>query len=294
MRNPAAIFGLIVIALGVVAFGTLFTVDQREQVIVLQLGEPKRVIRNPGLNVKIPFVQNIVRFDRRILDMDPPAEQVLLSDQKRINVDAFARYRIIDPLRFYQSANNEGRLRDRLGATLNSSVRNVVGLHPLTDLLSPERDNIMRRIHDEVNTVAEDQFGIEIVDVRIGRSDLPVEIANNVFDRMRSEREREANLLRAEGDEIKQRITATADKKRIVILADATQKSEILRGEGEAAETRILGEANNAGIEFYSFLRSLESYRKAMGPDDTTMVLRPDSDYFRFFGDITGEEPTQR
>ena len=223
MRNPAAIFGLIVIALGVVAFGTLFTVDQREQVIVLQLGEPKRVIRNPGLNVKIPFVQNIVRFDRRILDMDPPAEQVLLSDQKRINVDAFARYRIIDPLRFYQSANNEGRLRDRLGATLNSSVRNVVGLHPLTDLLSPERDNIMRRIHDEVNTVAEDQFGIEIVDVRIGRSDLPVEIANNVFDRMRSEREREANLLRAEGDEIKQRITATADKKRIVILADATQ-----------------------------------------------------------------------
>ncbi len=294
MRNPAAIFGLIVIALGVVAFGTLFTVDQREQVIVLQLGEPKRVIRNPGLNVKIPFVQNIVRFDRRILDMDPPAEQVLLSDQKRINVDAFARYRIIDPLRFYQSANNEGRLRDRLGATLNSSVRNVVGLHPLTDLLSPERDNIMRRIHDEVNTVAEDQFGIEIVDVRIGRSDLPVEIANNVFDRMRSEREREANLLRAEGDEIKQRITATADKKRIVILADATQKSEILRGEGEAAETRILGEAHNVGIEFYSFLRSLESYRKAMGPDDTTMVLRPDSDYFRFFGDITGEEPTQR
>jgi membrane protease subunit HflC len=294
MRNPAAIFGLIVIALGVVAFGTLFTVDQREQVIVLQLGEPKRVIRNPGLNVQIPFVQNIVRFDRRILDMDPPAEQVLLSDQKRINVDAFARYRIIDPLRFYQSANNEGRLRDRLGATLNSSVRNVVGLHPLTDLLSPERDNIMRRIHDEVNTVAEDQFGIEIVDVRIGRSDLPVEIANNVFDRMRSEREREANLLRAEGDEIKQRITATADKKRIVILADATQKSEILRGEGEAAETRILGEAHNAGIEFYSFLRSLESYRKAMGPDDTTMVLRPDSDYFRFFGDITGEEPTQR
>lgn len=294
MRNPAAIFGLIVIALGVVAFGTLFTVDQREQVIVLQLGDPKRVIREPGLNVKIPFVQNIVRFDRRILDMDPPAEQVLLSDQKRINVDAFARYRIIDPLRFYQSANNEGRLRDRLGATLNSSVRNVVGLHPLTDLLSPERDNIMRRIHDEVNTVAEDQFGIEIVDVRIGRSDLPVEIANNVFDRMRSEREREANLLRAEGDEIKQRITSTADKKRIVILADATQKSEVLRGEGEAAETRILGEAHNTGIEFYSFLRTLESYRKAMGPEDTTMVLRPDSDFFRFFGDITGEQPTQR
>ncbi|MDP6603574.1 MAG: protease modulator HflC [Rhodospirillales bacterium] len=292
MRTPTAIFGLIVIALGVVAFAALFTVDQREQVIVLQLGDPKRVIREPGLNVKIPFVQNVVSFDKRILDMDPPAEQVLLSDQKRINVDAFARYRIIDPLRFYQSANNETRLRDRLGATLNSSVRNVVGLHPLTDLLSPERDNIMRRIHVEVNTVAEDQFGIEIVDVRIGRTDLPEEIANNVFDRMRSEREREANLLRAEGDEIKQRITATADKKKTVILADANQKSEVLRGDGEAAQTRILGEAHNTGFEFYSFLRSLESYRKSMGPDDTTLVLSPDSDFFRFFGDIAGEQST--
>ena len=292
MRTPTAIFGLIVIALGVVAFGALFTVDQREQVIVLQLGDPKRVIREPGLNVKWPFIQNVVSFDKRILDMDPPAEQVLLSDQKRINVDAFARYRIIDPLRFYQSANNETRLRDRLGATLNSSVRNVVGLHPLTDLLSPERDNIMRRIHAEVNTVAEDQFGIEIVDVRIGRTDLPEEIANNVFDRMRSEREREANLLRAEGDEIKQRITATADKKKTVILADANQKSEVLRGDGEAAQTRILGEAHNTGFEFYSFLRSLESYRKAMSPDDTTLVLSPDSDFFRFFGDIAGEKPT--
>ena len=292
MRTPTAIFGLIVIALGVVAFAALFTVDQREQVIVLQLGDPKRVIREPGLNVKWPFIQNVVSFDKRILDMDPPAEQVLLSDQKRINVDAFARYRIIDPLRFYQSANNETRLRDRLGATLNSSVRNVVGLHPLTDLLSPERDNIMRRIHAEVNTVAEDQFGIEIVDVRIGRTDLPEEIANNVFDRMRSEREREANLLRAEGDEIKQRITATADKKKTVILADANQKSEVLRGDGEAAQTRILGEAHNTGFEFYSFLRSLESYRKAMSPDDTTLVLSPDSDFFRFFGDIAGEKPT--
>jgi membrane protease subunit HflC len=294
MKKPAAIIGLIVIVLGVVALGTLFTVDQREQVIVLQLGDPKRVIRDPGLNVKWPFIQNVISFDKRILDMDPPAEQVLLSDQKRINVDAFARYRIVDPLRFYQSANNEGRLRDRLGATLNSSVRNVVGLHPLTDLLSPKREAIMRRIHDEVNAVAEEQFGIEIVDVRIGRSDLPVEIANNVFDRMRSEREREASLLRAEGDEVKQRITATADKKRVVILADATQKSEILRGEGEAAQTRILGEAHNTGLEFYAFLRSLEAYRKAMGPDDTTLVLSPDSDFFRFFGDITGNPATER
>ena len=293
MRTPLAIIGLIVIVLGVVAYSALFTVDQREQAIVLQLGKPLDGIREPGLNWKIPFLHKVVRFDRRILDMDPPAERVLLSDQKRINVDAFARYKIIDPLRFFQSANDERRLRDLLGPILNSSVRNVVGLHPLTDLLSPERNEIMRQIHDEVNTVAQDRFGIEIVDVRIGRTDLPEEIANNVFDRMRSEREREANLLRAEGDEIKQRITATADKKRTVILADANQKSEILRGDGEAAQTRILGEAHNTGFEFYSFLRSLESYRKAMGPDDTTLVLRPDGDFFRFFGDITGERSTE-
>ena len=286
-RMPLAIIGIVVIVLGVVAASALFTVDQREQVIVLQFGEPVRVIREPGLNFKIPFVQNVVQFDKRILDLDPDPEEVILSDQKRINVDAFARYRIVDPLRFLQSVNNEASLRDRLGRTLNSSVREVMGRHALPDLLSPKRDDIMGNIKDNVNKAGK-SFGIEVVDVRIGRTDLPEQIANNVFARMRSERERIANQLRAEGEEIKQTITSTADRQRTVILAEASRQGQIQRGEGEGERNRILGEAFGKDIEFFKFYRRMIAYREALKGEDTTLVLSPDSDFLRFFNDLSG------
>ena len=286
-RMPLAIIGIVVIVLGVIAAGAVFTVDQREQVLVLQFGDPVRVIREPGLNFKIPFVQNVVHFDKRILDLDPDPEEVILSDQKRINVDAFARYRIVDPLRFLQSVNNESSLRDRLGRTLNSSVRQVMGRHALPDLLSPKRDDIMGNIKDSVNK-AGDAFGIEVVDVRIGRTDLPEQIANNVFARMRSERERIANKLRAEGEEIKQTITATADRQRTVILAEASRQGQIQRGEGEGERNRILGEAFGKDIEFFKFYRRMIAYRESLKGEDTTLVLSPDSDFLRFFNDLSG------
>ena len=286
-RMPLAIIGIVVIVLGVVAASALFTVDQREQVIVLQFGEPVRVIREPGLNFKIPFVQNVVQFDKRILDLDPDPEEVILSDQKRINVDAFARYRIVDPLRFLQSVNNEASLRDRLGRTLNSSVREVMGRHALPDLLSPKRDDIMGNIKDNVNKAGK-SFGIEVVDVRIGRTDLPEQIANNVFARMRSERERIANQLRAEGEEIKQTITSTADRQRTVILAEASRQGQIQRGEGEGERNRILGEAFGKDIEFFKFYRRMIAYREALKGEDTTLVLSPDSDFLRFFNNLSG------
>ena len=286
-KMPLAIIGIVIIVLGVIASGALFTVDQREQVIVLQFGEPMRVIRDPGLNFKIPFVQNVIHFDKRILDLDPKPEEVILSDQKRINVDAFARYRIVDPLRFLQSVNNESSLRDRLGRTLNSSVREVVGRHALPDLLSPKRDDIMGSIKDRVNTAGA-VFGIEVVDVRIVRTDLPEQIANNVYARMRSERERIANKLRAEGEEIKQTITATADRQRVVILAEANRQGQIQRGLGEGERNRILGEAFGQDAEFFKFYRRMTAYREALQGDDTTLVLSPDSDFLRFFNDLTG------
>ena len=286
-KMPLAIIGIVIIVLGVIASGALFTVDQREQVIVLQFGEPMRVIRDPGLNFKIPFVQNVIHFDKRILDLDPKPEEVILSDQKRINVDAFARYRIVDPLRFLQSVNNESSLRDRLGRTLNSSVREVVGRHALPDLLSPKRDDIMGSIKDRVNTAGA-VFGIEVVDVRIVRTDLPEQIANNVYARMRSERERIANQLRAEGEEIKQTIPATADRQRVVILAEANRQGQIQRGLGEGERNRILGEAFGQDAEFFKFYRRMTAYREALQGDDTTLVLSPDSDFLRFFNDLTG------
>lgn len=287
MKNLGlAIIGIIVIAAGVVAFGVLFTVDQTQQAIVLQFGEPRRVIKEPGLHYKMPFVQNVAYFDKRVLELDPPAEQVLLSDQKRINVNSFARYRITDPLKFYQSVRDEIVLRDRLGKTLNSGVRDVLALHPLIDILSEKRGKIMSDIDVRLRAGAGD-FGIEIVDVRIGRTDLPDEISANVYDRMRSERLREANLLRAEGDEINQRIRAEADRQRTVILAEAEREARILQGEGEGIARKTKNEAFGRDPEFYAFYRSMDAYGHALG-EGTSMVLSPNSAFFKYFGNVAG------
>ena len=285
-----AILGIVVLVLGVIASSALFTVHQVQQAIVLQFGKPVRVVDEPGLSWKIPFVQNVQFYERRILDLDPPEFEVLLDDKKRIKVDAFARYQIRDPLRFLQVVGTEATARNRLSNLVNSSLRRVIAKTSLTDLLSPERGQLMEQIQTEVTDKAE-ALGIKIVDIRIGRTDLPTETSQAVFNRMRTEREREARELRAQGKETAQKITAEADRDRTVILAEAKRKSEQLRGEGEGQRNLILGKAYGQDPEFFQFYKSLAEYQKNLVGNDTTMVLSPDSDFFRFFGDLQGVTP---
>jgi membrane protease subunit HflC len=263
-----------------------FTVRQTKQALVLQFGNPIRIERDPGLKFKIPFLQRVEMFDKQILELDPPPQEVLLADQKRINVDAFARYRITDPLRFRQRAVTEENFRQIFGAQLNSAVRGDVARIGLAELLSVERAGIMERIAKRLKDQAPD-FGVEVVDVRIGRADLPEAASQSVYNRMRSARVAQASQLRAEGEEQKARIQAEADRDRTVILADANRQAQIFRGEGEAERTRVLNQAYGQDPAFFDFFRSLQAY-EALATSGTTMVLRPDSDFFRFFGDQTG------
>ena len=284
--------GIVVVALAITVSSSIFVVHQTKQVLVLQFGEPIRVVTEPGLKFKVPIAQDVVEFDIRVLNLDPPSEEVILTDQKRIIVDAFARYRIVDTLKYYQSVRNEATFIDRFGRVLNSSVRAILGESDLTELLSDKRSDIMDRIY--VAVAAEGQsYGIEIVDVRIGRTELPQDVLTNVYDRMRSEREREANLLRAEGEENARRIRAEADRARTVILAEAERESSILRGEGEASRNLILGEAYGRDQEFFDFYRTLDAYRLTFLEQGTTLVLSPESDFFRYFndGNIGGPAP---
>jgi len=287
------ILGIIAAAIGVSLSSALFTVEQTQQAIVMQFGDPKRVIREAGLHVKVPFVQDAVYYDKRVLDLDPPTEEVILADRKRIMVDAFARYKIVDPLRFFQAVRTEAIFRDRVGKILNSGVRNALARYPLVDVLSEKREEIMASI-TSIMTEDAQNFGIEVVDVRIGRTDLPPDISDNVYDRMRSEREREANQLRAEGEELKIKIVADADKQKTILLADANRTSKILVGEGDGERNRILGDAFGRDPEFFAFYRSMKAYRSALTGSDTNMVLSPDSDFFRFFGDQLGKSGVKR
>ena len=286
-RVLLAIIGIIVVGAGILAFSALFTVHQTQQALVLQFGNPIKVIRNPGLKVKVPFVQNVLFFDRRILDLDPPAQEVILSDQKRINVDSFVRYRIIDPLEFRKKALTDSNFRQIFGGRLNAVVRAEVGTVFLADMLSGKRDDVMQRITNTLKAEAP-EFGIEVVDVRIGRTDLPDETSQAVYNRMRSDRIAEAAKLRSEGAEIKAKIQAKADKDRTVILADAEKTSQILRGKGEGIRTEVLNQAFGKDPDFFEFYRTMEAYDNAFG-EGTTMVLSPKSDFFRFFGDISGK-----
>ena len=274
------LIGAGIIALGVL-LGAFFTVHQTKQALVLQFGEVKRVISTPGLKFKIPFIQNVIYYDNRTLDLDPPPFEVLLTDKKRINVDAYARYRIVDPKLYYQRIRTESRLRDRFGKNVNAALRRVIATVPLNDLLSPRRDSIMLQIEQGVSQQAR-SFGIEVIDVRIGRTDLPEQTSQAVFNRMRTEREREARELRAEGNEIAQKIRAEANKERTILLAEARRKSEILRGEGEATRNEVLGSAYGENPDFFEFYKSLQEYERSLSAD-TSLVLTPDSDFFRYF-----------
>jgi membrane protease subunit HflC len=287
MKNKLLVLGIVVVALGIVAASALFTVQQTQQAIVLQFGEAKRVIKQPGLAFKIPVVQNVLFYDNRILDLDPPSFEVLLTDKKRIIVDAYARYRIVKPLDFYQRVGNEEVLRDRFGKIINSSLRRVIATVSLRDLLSEKRNDIMGTIQAVVSKAAE-SFGVEIVDIRIGRTELPTQTRQSVFDRMRTEREREARELRAEGGEEARKIRAKADLEKTILLAEAERQAQILRGEGEGGRNRILGEAYGKDPEFFDFYKSLSEYRKNLVDTGTTMVLSPESEFFRFFDSDAG------
>ena len=264
-----------------VAFNSLFVVDQTAQALVIQFGRPVREVRDPGLHVKSPL-QNVVFYDRRVLDYEPPSEQVNSNDQKRLVIDSYARYRIVDPLQFYKSIGTEAALQLQLGAIISSTQRDVLGNVVLTALLSPDRSKIMSDIRDKVAAQAK-SYGIEVIDVRIRRADLPQENSQAIYARMQSERQREANDYRAQGAEQAQGIRARAERDRTVILAEATKQSQILRGQGDAESIKIYADAFGKDVDFFTFYRSLEAYRTAIGPD-TTMVLSPTSEFFQYFG----------
>ena len=285
MNKPLlAFFGLIIVVAGVTAYGAMFAVHQTQQALILQLGNPIRTVPSPGLHFKLPFIQNVEFYDRRILDLDPPVQEVILLDQKRINVDAFARYKIANPLEFRKRAVTNQNFRQVFGNRLNAAIRAEIGKILLGDMLTEKRAQVMDVISRQMKAQAA-EFGTEVIDVRIGRTDLPEATAQAVYNRMRSDRVAHAAKLRAEGEEQKLKIQAVADKDRTIIIAEAQRQSEILRGQGEGERNRILGEAFGQDPEFFDFYRSMEAYGEALG-EGTTMVLNPDSEFFRFFGTV--------
>jgi len=275
----------IIIVIAATIFFSVFVVKEVNQAIVLQFGDPKRILLKPGLNFKIPFIQNVVFLDKRILNLDTPPEEVIASDQKRLIVDAFARFQIVDPLKFYISVGNERVARSRLSTIINSRIRNVLGQQELQTLLSQDRTKQMALIQEGVNNEAEN-FGIKIVDVRIKRADLPQANSDAIFRRMQTEREREAKEFRAKGAEMAVTITSTADKEVTVILADAQKQSEIMKGEGDGKRNKIFADAFGQDPEFFAFYRSMQAYGKAFNAGETSMILSPDSEFFKFFGNI--------
>ena len=275
----------IIIIIGAVTFFSVFVVKEINQAIVLQFGDPKRIITTPGIQVKIPFIQNVVFLDRRILSLDPAPEEVIASDQKRLIVDAFARFKIVDPLKFYISVGNERVARSRLATIINSRLRSVLGKQSLATLLSKDRAKQMALIQEGVNNEAE-KFGIEIIDVRIKRADLPQANSEAIFRRMQTEREREAKEFRAKGAEMAVTITSTADKEVTVILANANKESEIMKGEGDGLRNKIFADAFGRDPEFFAFYRAMQAYEKALIGGETSLILSPEGDFFKFFGSI--------
>ena len=275
----------IIIVIAFAIYLSLFIVKEINQAIVLQFGDPKKIISTPGLQIKIPFIQNVVFLDRRILSLDPAPEEVIASDQKRLIVDAFARFKITDPLKFYISVGNERVARSRLATIINSRLRSVLGTQSLATLLSEDRTKQMAIIQESVNTEAE-KFGIKIIDVRIKRADLPQANSEAIYRRMQTEREREAKEFRARGAEMAVTITSTADKEVTVILANAKKQSEIMKGEGDGMRNKIFADAFGKDPDFFAFYRAMQAYETALIGGDTSLILSPDSEFFKFFGNI--------
>ncbi len=281
-RRLLVVLAVVLVVAGFALTNALFIVDQTEQALVLQFGEPRRVIRTPGLWAKRPFLEDVKRYDNRLLDFEPPPEEVIVSDQKRLVVDTYTRYRITDSLLFYQTVNTEVAVRARLSAMVNGSLRRVLGNVTLSALLSHERPAIMGQIRDEVAEQGK-SFGIQVVDVRIRRADLPEENSQAIFARMVSERQQQAAQYRGEGAEAAQTVRANADRERTIIVAEAQRSAQRVRGDGDAESIRVYADAFGQDKEFFAFYRSMQAYRDALNGRSTSFVLTPGSGFFRFF-----------
>lgn len=276
------ILGVIFAAIVILMLSSAYMVYQPEQAIVLQFGEPVRVVKEAGLKFKVPFVQNVVFYDTRLLNLDPPAQEVVLNDKKRLDVDSFTRYKIIDPLKFYKTVRTENQARGKLAEIVNSSLRKVLGRVTLTELLSQKRTKIMADISATVKKDAE-AIGVSVADVRIRRADLPIEVMQAINDRMKTERQRDAKEFRAKGQQEAQNIRATADKEATIIVAEAEKNAQITRGEGDKQAVQLWNKTVGQDVAFYDFYRSLDAYRKSLSDDETSLVLSPDSEFFKFF-----------
>jgi membrane protease subunit HflC len=285
-KRTGILIAFIFIAI-VIAYNSLFFVEQRVQALILQFGEPIRVIKEPGLNFKVPLAQNIIKFDKRILLFDNNAEEIIAADKKRLIVDAFVRYKIVDPLKFYQTVRFEAALNNRLGSVVNNSLRAVLGRAPLQAVISDRREQLMAEVSGLVADRAT-QFGISIEEVRIKKADLPPQNSEAIYRRMQTERQQEAAQIRAVGEEKSRFIRAESEKNKTILLAEAQRDGDILRGQGDAEKNKILGKAFSQDPEFFSFYRSMQAYSRALSEGDTTMVLSPTSDFFEFFGSFSG------
>jgi membrane protease subunit HflC len=274
----------------IIAYGSLFTVYQTDQAIVVRLGQPIRVVTTPGLNFKVPLLDSVISVEKRIVDLENPAQEIIASDQKRLVVDAFARYRINDALKFYQTIGAIEGANARLSTLLNSALRRVLGEASTIDIVRDKRAQLMAQVRTQLENEAQ-SFGIAVVDVRIRRADLPEQNSQAVYQRMQTERQREAAEFRAEGSQKSQEIRAKADRDVTVLIAEAQSKGEQTRGEGDAERNRIYAEAYGRDPDFFTFYRSMQAYEAGLRSNDTRMVLKPDSDFFRYFGDPMGKVP---
>ena len=286
-RVPLLAGGIAAVVVLLLALSCFYEVHQTEQAILLQFNAPREIVTEPGLHTKIPWMQSVVLIDKRLLNLEAPSEEVIAQDKKRLVVDAFARWRILDPLRFYQSLYDLDTAQIRLTSILSSNVRRVLGSQNFAAVLSAHRADLMRDIRDNMNHDA-GNFGITVVDVRIRHADLPAENSDAIYSRMTQERKREANEYRAEGEEISQRIKARAEREVTVLLAEATRQSSILKGQGDAEKTKVLGEAFGQDPDFFAFYRSLQAYQEGLPGDNTTLVLSPTSDFFHYFSSPGG------
>lgn len=286
-RAILAAIGVVLVIVAILAMSSLFIVDQTEQALVLQLGQPRRVIREPGLWFKRPFIENVISYDNRVLDFEPPHEEVIVSDQKRLVTDTYTRYRIVNPLMFYQTVGTEQGVRARLSALVTGSLRRVLGNVTLNDVLSNKRAAIMVQIRDDVAREAK-AFGIDVVDVRLRRADLPEENSQAIYARMQSEREQQARQYRGEGAEAAQNVRANAERERTVILAEAQRDAQRVRGDGDARSIATYAAAFGQDKDFFAFYRSLQAYREGLNGHDTSFVLTPEGNFFRFFGGWPG------
>lgn len=293
MRNNfiGGVIAVLVVAALIVGYSSLFAVYQTQQALVVRLGQPVRVVSEPGLHVKVPFIDSVIAIDRRILDLEAPPQEVIASDQKRLVVDAFARYRIKDPLRFYQTLGSITGANSQLSILLNSALRRVLGEVTFTHVVRDQRADLMGRIRELVDREA-GAYGIEVVDVRIRRADLPEQNSQAVYQRMQTERQREAAEFRAQGAQRAQEIRSRADREVTVLVADAQSQSEQIRGEGDAKRNQIFADAFNQDQDFFTFYRSMQAYEAALKPTDTRLVIKPDSNFFRYFNDPAGKGRT--